>query len=762
MSLAISQLDEPTPAREDQFCNGAFCQLVKNFQVPPERDLRRAFTDLLIAHGAQSVYGENAREGGIVIGTKEEVLSRTPSCPFCRFVAGAADTVENFLDHPGRDAKDVFIVQVSARSEDEFLWLRSISAKSRDGVPDGSLMLPGEQVVLLGRSDEAGSRTGRIVGGEPDYARMKRWLRLCDEDPLHIGVCTGGDIVKLSEARTALPSLRVVDVLDMRLVDIGWQERYVALSYVWGTANPPKLLRGHLAAYSVKGSLEAVLPTMPKTIQDMFTVVRELDLRYLWFDALCLVQDDLEDLHRGIRNMELVYESSYVTIITADSDSADAGIPGVGALPRNIKQDRQVLKPGLEIMRVHSVDRHLRQSKWNTRGWTLQEFYLSRRTITFVNSQAYFRCRQRTWYEDLRTDLEPKLPGRQDLDFLTSVRDTMDTGGNHVSSYTFLFEILAIYQGRDLTDENDALNAMAGILTRVGTAAKTKIVQGLPANILPLAMLLFHPKSRRAPRRRMAFPSWSWCGWTGVTSWYPFDKLDLMNAADEINDFNEDVELERAISRNWITYYTVCGAGQHEMMWTPASQRHLKMGDSGLEKFQALPEVAGMDMKLEEAHLDPTSDVVHQERRVRNYPLLAFQTLTAHFRLKTIPKGGNLEDYDLGAERPSFKDYKSRTYEICGIEDEDCGSLYADVRLLLKEDNVVKLVVLGECYRVEFPLEFDVDFEVDEEEEEPAFWVMMISLIVGIWERRGIGQISQSGLKYCYPPGPKWEQIELA
>ena len=392
---------------------------------------------------------------------------------------------------------------------------------------------------------------------------------------------------------------------------------------------------------------------------------------------------------------------------------------------------------------------------------SLQEYYLSRRTITFVNSQAYFRCRQRTWYEDLRTDLEPELPRGQDLDFLTSVRDTMDTGGNDVSTYTFLFEILAIYQGRDLTDENDALNAMAGILTRVATAAKTKIVQGLPADILPLAMLFFYPKSRRAPRRRMAFPSWSWCGCMGVTSWYPFDKLDLMNAADEDNDFNEDVELKRAVSRNWITYYSVSAMGQHEMMWSPAGQRNLKGGNGGLDIFRALPEIASVDLKLDSPNLELNSDLVHQDPRVRNYPLLAFQTLTVHFRLKTIPQGGNLEDYDLDAERPSFKDYKSRTYEICGTADENCGSLYADVRLLFEDDNVVKMVVLGECYKVEFPLEFDVDFEVDIEEEEPAFWVIMISLIDGMWERRGLGQISQSSLKYSYPPGTKWEQIEL-
>ena len=357
--------------------------------------------------------------------------------------------------------------------------------------------------------------------------------------------------------------------------------------------------------------------------------------------------------------------------------------------------------------------------------------------------------------------MEPELPRGQDLDFLTSVRDTMDTGGRRVSAYTFLFEILAIYQGRDLTDENDALNAMSGILTRVATYAKTKIVQGLPADILPLAMLFLHSKGRRVPRRRKAFPSWSWCGWAGVTSWYPFDKLDLMNAADEENDFNEDVELERAMGRNWVTYYTVSGAGQPEKIWTPASRQGHEGGDGGLKIFRALPEAVDADLKLENAGPGATSDPGQQEPGVRPYPSLAFQTLTVHYRLKTIPKGGNLEDYAVDAERPSFKDYKSRTYEINGSEDEDCGSLYADVRLLLEEDNVVKFAVLGECYKMEFPLEFDVDSEVEEEKEEPVFWVMMISLIDGVWERRGIGQISQSSLKHSYLPGMRWEQIEL-
>ncbi|KAK5559297.1 hypothetical protein LTR46_002339 [Exophiala xenobiotica] len=813
-----------------------------------ERDLRRHFTDLLIANGAQNIYGK----GGIVIGSKDEVLSRDRDrCPFCRFVRGAGGKfAPKLLTHPGRKGDDLFVVQVSApgtdaeRGKDEFLWLRVLAAGDPRGQPIGSLMLPGEQVVLVTRTAEGGSRTGRVVAADgPDYARMKRWLDICDTSPVHRGVCTGSSRsagtddaglkaqaqAQAEEKRRAatLPRLRVVDVTEMRLVDISWEQRYVALSYVWGGANPPKLIKSQLVSYSTPGALEELVPSMPHTIQDLFTFTKNMGLRYLWFDSLCLVQDDPVDLLRGIMNMELVYESSYVTLIAADTASANTGIPGVGgALSRSrLTQDRQLLKPGLEIMRVHSVDRHLRRSRWNTRGWTLQEYYLSRRTITFVNNQTYFRCRQRTWYEELWSDLEPELPRGQDLDVLTFARDSMDLGLRDVATYTFLFQVLEIYQGRDLTDENDALSAMAGMLGRVAGSAKTKIVQGLPTDIFPLALLFLHTGTegaRTAPRRRKKFPSWSWAGWKGEVSWYPFDRLDLMNAADEDNDFNEDRVLEKALERSsWVTYYTTTTSVQStdghelehqqaiEMIWTPAREGQQQLGsdgmvtvdagDAGLDLFRALPDdVAGLiselnfnlnlnldsagagDVKTQTQTPNPklprNGDGTNIIRGLRDYPLLTFHTLTAHYRLRTISDGGGDEveedssddrdEADADAERPTFAEYESRTYEICGRgrdddeEDYYCGVLYADERLsMLQEDNIEKFVVLGQCYKVEFPLEFDAYCE--DVSDEPVFWVMLVRLVDGVWERRGIGQVLQRCLVNAFEPEPRWERIVL-
>ena len=388
----------------------------------------------------------------------------------------------------------------------------------------------------------------------------------------------------------------------------------------------------------------------------------------------------------------------------------------------------------------------------------MQEYYLSRRTITFVNSQTYFRCRSRNWYEELRTDEEPELPRGDDVDVMTYARDNMDLGVSNVSTYTFLFQLLEIYQERNLTDENDALNAVAGIIQRVAASAETKIMQGLPANIFPLA-ILFLQTARRAPQRRKEFPSWSWCGWKGQISWYPFDRLDLMNAADEDNDFNEDKELEKISSHNWVTFHVRDDTHGSKVIWTPVAQQQAGIVNDALHLFQGLPTIADTDLNLTSVNIDTTPLKSAEERRNRDYPLLTFETVTLHYKIKTIPENGDLEDYELDAKRPSFRDYTSRTYEISGRNDEDCGVLYADDKLMLDEDNLTKFVVLSECHNIEFLLEFDLYCESIS--EEPIFWVMMIRLVDGVWERRGIGQILQTSLGDSLSPGPKWEYVVL-
>jgi hypothetical protein len=137
-----------------------------------------------------------------------------------------------------------------------------------------------------------------------------------------------------------------------------------------GTANPPKLYKIDLKRFGVPNSLLSLRNRMPRTIQDAMTLVAQLNLRYLWFDSLCLIQDDPVDLKRAITQMDVIFEAAWVTIIAAQGQSADSGLPGVSSFPRPPTQEIHQLKPGLNLLRVHSLDEHLNESAYSSRGWT--------------------------------------------------------------------------------------------------------------------------------------------------------------------------------------------------------------------------------------------------------------------------------------------------------------------------------------------------------------------------------------------------------
>ncbi len=66
---------------------------------------------------------------------------------------------------------------------------------------------------------------------------------------------------------------------------------YAALSYVWGGDQP-----GKTTTLNIKAHFEGIaLRDLPTTLRDAVQVTREIGLRYIWIDSLCIVQDDKQD-----------------------------------------------------------------------------------------------------------------------------------------------------------------------------------------------------------------------------------------------------------------------------------------------------------------------------------------------------------------------------------------------------------------------------------------------------------------------------------
>ncbi|KAK8062928.1 hypothetical protein PG997_015025 [Apiospora hydei] len=65
---------------------------------------------------------------------------------------------------------------------------------------------------------------------------------------------------------------------------------------------------------------------LPQTLWDALVIAEKLGLRYMWIDALCIVQDDEEDWELEGSRMASIYSSALVTIAAASSSSSHDGI----------------------------------------------------------------------------------------------------------------------------------------------------------------------------------------------------------------------------------------------------------------------------------------------------------------------------------------------------------------------------------------------------------------------------------------------------
>jgi hypothetical protein len=64
---------------------------------------------------------------------------------------------------------------------------------------------------------------------------------------------------------------------------------------------------------------------LPKTFQGAVEVTRELAIRFVWIDSLCIIQDDPDDWARESKRMKSVFTSSYCTIAATSAENCTKG-----------------------------------------------------------------------------------------------------------------------------------------------------------------------------------------------------------------------------------------------------------------------------------------------------------------------------------------------------------------------------------------------------------------------------------------------------
>jgi len=231
----------------------------------------------------------------------------------------------------------------------------------------------GDVWLAFGSQDDAGGRheTAYVVPKLPseiDIVRVSSWIKVCTAN--HDCIKIPGE--SPSPATLPLGMLRLIDVDQVCLVETEEVVEYIVLSYMWGLAPNFRLTTANLSQLMEPGVLGGIrsVGLLPMTICDAITLAQRLKIRYLWIDSLCLIQNDPEDLERGIRIMDRIYEHASITIIAAHGHDANAGLPGVQANFRETRAVVSEIKPGICLGICMNPGWRLVRTVYETRAWT--------------------------------------------------------------------------------------------------------------------------------------------------------------------------------------------------------------------------------------------------------------------------------------------------------------------------------------------------------------------------------------------------------
>ncbi|KAL8895101.1 MAG: hypothetical protein Q9192_003847 [Flavoplaca navasiana] len=225
-----------------------------------------------------------------------------------------------------------------------------------------------------------------------------------------------------------------------------------------------------------------------------------------------------------------VYTKALVTIVAASGDHNDVGLCGINGWERlsSAERIRQLMNEGdvLETKQPRMIQfgilPHLKDSIWETRGWTYQEKLLSRRCLVFTKELVYWECQCTSWSEDapMETATTEQLRDHDNHKSFFLSHDHFSREGHAEKPGRHhglcLIHFVPSFTARHLTYDQDASRAFAGIMQVLTDIGQYKFLHGIPIrDVQFVRCLLWTDNGGCALRNQREVPTWSWLAWKG-------------------------------------------------------------------------------------------------------------------------------------------------------------------------------------------------------------------------------------------------------
>ena len=248
-------------------------------------------------------------------------------------------------------------------------------------------------------------------------------------------------------------------------------------------------------------------------------------MRYLWVDALCIIQGNDLDFATEVSRMGSTYANSSLTI--AASDALDCSLGCFQDRHPLQVEDCQALDDGDNIMLFTGTyhdnsghyleDRHL-----DTRAWVYQERMMSPRTVHFCGSDVVWECRE--WLTCQRCAVGPQPSkgfindGEHKKIFAEIIQWTAEEL-NQTKFEAVWNRILPFYTRTSLSNEDDRLSALAGMVELLNRYTNYESSFGLWLPFFLDQLLWYYQLAPRGAQRHQnkhfGIPSWSWASVQG-------------------------------------------------------------------------------------------------------------------------------------------------------------------------------------------------------------------------------------------------------
>jgi hypothetical protein len=276
---------------------------------------------------------------------------------------------------------------------------------------------------------------------------------------------------------------------------------YLALSYCWGKKTSMVLEKKTLCMFQEGIPDEA----LPATIRHAVEVTQKLGFRYLWVDALCIVQDDASDWETEASRMCDVYQDATLTIAGSESDDRYTGL----FWHRSVKIAACGIGEcfNIYVQRDESKAKDFENAILKTRGWTLQEEILSSAILHYRPSALFWECRTHLITEKGKTSMSHPIL----KNFMLRTGSADQLLGPRNTHWNVWYLIIEHYTShRKLTRLSDALPALAGLAAKWEKEGwqTGRYLAGLWEGDLPQALLW--KGAEVSSQQNKLVPSWTW------------------------------------------------------------------------------------------------------------------------------------------------------------------------------------------------------------------------------------------------------------